>query len=188
MHWCAPAAFQEELRFGHRGCVYNRRGEAKEDQLQPASVCFACLSNIWSGAAETPQDGWTSAGQLRWQVEHKEHPRGREEDQEQGRGGQRERRERGERERRGHHDCHVVSYSICCIAAQSGAEGGRTSITAQEVGEVISSVPLLAWEKRQNGTGPGSEETPPPSTHTERRSEEKPGRSVEVKGTSGASM
>lgn len=37
---------------------------------------------------------------------------------------------------------------------------GRTSITAQRVGEVISSAPLLAWEERQNGTGPGSVETP----------------------------
>lgn len=65
---------------------------------------------------------------------------------------------------------------------------GRTSITAQEVGEVISSVPLLAREERQNGTGPGSVETPLSCRETERRSEEKPGRSVEVKGTGGASM
>lgn len=39
-----------------------------------------CLSNIWTSAAKTLQDGRTSAGQLRWQVEHKEHPQGREEE------------------------------------------------------------------------------------------------------------
>lgn len=128
MRWCAPAALRRKPKT--QSCVSVTEGvfttsEVSQGRSATANEClFVCLSNIWTSAAETLQDGRTSAGQLRWQVEHKEHRQGREEDKEQGRGGQREGRERGEGKRRGDHDCHVVRYSICCIAAQSGGEGG----------------------------------------------------------------
>lgn len=60
---------------------------------------FVCLSNIWTSAAKTLQDARTSTGQLRWQVEPEEHPRGREEDEGEDRGregkGERGAEERG---------------------------------------------------------------------------------------------
>lgn len=84
MRWCAPAALGRKPET--QSCVSVTEGvfttsEVSQGRPTTANEClFVCLSNIWTSAVKTLQDGRTSAGQLRWQVEHKEHPQGREEE------------------------------------------------------------------------------------------------------------
>lgn len=102
---CAPAAFSRKTQ----SCVSVTEGVFTTSEVSQGRsaigtlrvcecvcVClFVCLSNIWTSAAKTLQAARTSTGQLRWQVEPKEHPRGREEDEGEDREGEGKGRERG---------------------------------------------------------------------------------------------